>query len=108
MHPIIRQLKARRKALGMSLDKLSEKSGIARTGLLYYEKGIVAPSFLKLIDWAQAVGFDFKLICKFTLASQHSSDRHSHFVPKLHDPASEIQRRGYTCLKSQSIAPHSP
>lgn len=60
-HPLAAQLKAARKAKGLSQAALAEITGYDRFVLARWENGQTSPTLARLIDWAGTLGFELRL-----------------------------------------------
>ena len=59
-HPIVDKLRSERIRRGMSVNRLSNESGLSRNSIDNHEK-IKFPALNTLDRWANALGFDLKL-----------------------------------------------
>lgn len=61
VHPIIKQLKKTRIDLGLSLDKLGEKSGYSGNHIWHVERGSINAKIAMIADIAEALGMQIML-----------------------------------------------
>lgn len=61
-HPIARQLRQRRMALGITQQALADRIGMSQSRLCSLEWSASPPSFDRLRDWADALGFDVQIL----------------------------------------------
>lgn len=57
-------MKSNRKALGLSMKELSERTGISRSMLFYYESGEFSPSAIRFLKICSALGLDYNIFMK--------------------------------------------
>lgn len=60
-HPLITQLRAARKAQGLTQAAVATRAGYSAPHIGNGEAGHVAPSLDTLTDWAAALGYDLTL-----------------------------------------------
>lgn len=67
-HPLIRELAARRVALGLSQGAVADRIGVSRLSVTRWESGHQDTSIARLAAYAQAVGL------RLTLVSEDGAD----------------------------------
>lgn len=61
VHPIIKELHSARLKKKLSLARLTVISGYGHDCLGSWERGDTSPSLLRLVDWAELLGFELTL-----------------------------------------------
>lgn len=62
VHPIIAQLHARRRQLGLTQTDVAKLTGLSKTTLCELEKGIHSPKLTSTVAYAKAVGLELALL----------------------------------------------
>lgn len=62
LHPIVAELRAARVRAGVSQSALAEKMGYALSVFSKWERGTYAPNLRRLMDWAEALGLEIRII----------------------------------------------
>ncbi len=60
-HPIFRELRKRREKLNLTRAELGQRAGYSDKTISDWEWGVRVPHFLRLNDWAQALGLKLAL-----------------------------------------------
>lgn len=67
-HPVVRTLRAARKAQRLRIDVLGEMLGYHWATVSRWERGIASPSLQALQDWCQALGVELTIAANLPAA----------------------------------------
>lgn len=58
-------MKSKRQEMGLTMEELSERTGISRSMLFYYQSGEKSPSAIRFLKLCSVLGIDYKNFEKF-------------------------------------------